>query len=170
VIRVEAARPLDALPTLALHRKILAEGRFFVTRTDEFVRTLDQREREIAVLEAAPNSCFLVARLPETRVAGFLTANGGGLARTRHVARVELMVAAAWRRRGVGKALVEGVIAWAEQGEEIRKLSLTVLADNEPAIALYRACGFFEEGRRLREYREADGSWRDDILMAKTIG
>lgn len=169
MIRIEHGRALDALPTLALHREILAEDRFFVTAPDEFGRTLDQREREIAVLEAAPNSCFLVARLPETRVAGFLTVNGGALARTRHVGRLELMVGAGWRRRGVGRALVDAAIRWAEQGGVVRKLALVVLADNEAAIALYQACGFVEEGRRLREYREADGTWRDDLMMARAI-
>jgi RimJ/RimL family protein N-acetyltransferase len=44
-----------------------------------------------------------------------------------------------------------------------------VFAHNARAVALYRKFGFEEEGRRLREYRFADGSWRDDILMARPV-
>lgn len=169
MIRVEHARTLDALPTLVLHREILVEDRFFVTRADEFSRTLEQREREIAVLEAAPNACFLVARLPGTRVAGFLTVNGGALARTRHVGRVEILIGAPFRRQGVGSALLDTAIGWAARTDLVRKLALTVLTDNTAAIALYRSRGFVEEGHRAGEYREADGTLRDDLLMARRV-
>jgi ribosomal protein S18 acetylase RimI-like enzyme len=169
-VRVEPARLRDALATLALQREVLAEGRFFVTGPQELRLTIEEREREIRILGEADNSCFLVARLPDARVAGFLTVNGGGLQRTRHVGRLEVMVAAPHRRRGVGKALVSAALGWAEGNAVIRKLSLVVLADNVGAVALYRSAGFVEEGRRVGEYREPDGTLRDDVLMAYSTG
>lgn len=169
MIRVEPARALDALLTLALHREVLAEDRWFVSRPEELTVELADREREIAVLGSAPNSAFLVARLPSVRLAGYVTLTGGGLARTRHLARVELLVAAAHRGQGVGRALLGAALAHAEASGVVEKVSLAVLADNPRAIALYRAFGFVEEGRRVGEYREADGSLRDDLLMARRI-
>ena len=35
---------------------------------------------------------------------------------------------------------------------------------------LEKKFGFQEEGRRIREYRLADGSYRDDILMSAWVG
>ena len=121
------------------------------------------------MLSAADNCAFLVARRPGHRVVGYLTLNGGALARTRHVARLELMVDAGHRRSGVGRALLGAAIDRARAGGVLRKLSLAVLADNAAAIALYAAHGFVEEGRRRGEYREPDGTLRDDVLMARTL-
>jgi len=58
---------------------------------------------------------------------------------------VGMFVDGAERRHGAGAALVEGVAAWARARGAVR-LSLWVTAGNEPAIALYRKCGFRPTG------------------------
>jgi RimJ/RimL family protein N-acetyltransferase len=47
----------------------------------------------------------------------------------------------------------------------LHKLCLEVFAQNAAAIALYRKCGFAEEGRRARQYRRASGELWDTIMM-----
>jgi [ribosomal protein S18]-alanine N-acetyltransferase len=69
-----------------------------------------------------------------------------------------------WRGRGVGSALVQAAIAWA-RGQGLHKLCLEVFAHNTAAIALYRKCGFVEEGRRVRQYRRASGELWDSVMM-----
>ena len=54
-----------------------------------------------------------------------------------------------------------------EQG--LHKLSLEVFAHNTAAIALYRKCGFVEEGRRTRQYRRASGELWDSIVMGLAL-
>ena len=75
-----------------------------------------------------------------------------------------MLVERDWRGRGVGSALLRAAIAWAP-GQGLHKLSLEVFAHNEAAIALYRKCGFLEEGRRPRQYRRASGELYDSIIM-----
>lgn len=73
-----------------------------------------------------------------------------------------------WRGRGVGSALVQAAIGLArEQG--LHKLSLEVFAHNAAGIALYRKCGFVEEGRRVRQYRRASGELWDTIVMGRAL-
>jgi [ribosomal protein S18]-alanine N-acetyltransferase len=65
---------------------------------------------------------------------------------------LNLSVAPAGRRRGLGRALVEQVLdALASRGA--RHIYLEVRESNAPARALYAAYGFREVGRRKEYYR-----------------
>jgi ribosomal protein S18 acetylase RimI-like enzyme len=77
---------------------------------------------------------------------------------------IGMQVARAWRGRGVGSALMEAVITRARD-DGLHKLSLSVFPHNAAAIALYRKYGFVEEGRRVKQYRRADGELWDAIDM-----
>jgi [ribosomal protein S18]-alanine N-acetyltransferase len=84
---------------------------------------------------------------------------------TRHgFGEIGMYVDRGWRGRGVGEALVRAAIGLARQ-RGLHKLSLEVFAHNAGAIALYRKCGFAEEGRRTRQYRRASGELWDSIIM-----
>jgi RimJ/RimL family protein N-acetyltransferase len=73
-----------------------------------------------------------------------------------------------WRGRGVGAALMQAAIGLARE-QRLHKLSLEVFAHNTAAIALYRKCGFVEEGRRIRQYRRASGELWDSIVMGLAL-
>lgn len=77
---------------------------------------------------------------------------------------IGMLVAADWRGRGIGTALVETAIDWA-RNRGLHKLTLSVFPHNEAAIALYRKCGFVEEGRRVKHLRRANGELWDLIDM-----
>jgi ribosomal protein S18 acetylase RimI-like enzyme len=77
------------------------------------------------------------------------------------------MVAANARRRGIGSALMEEAVKWAQRAG-VAKLELTVFPHNEPAIALYRKLGFREEGLLRRRYF-IDGRYVDAMLMARNL-
>ena len=85
-----------------------------------------------------------------------------------HVADFSIYIERGWRGRGVGSALMRAAISRArEQG--LHKLSLEVFAHNAAAIALYRACGFTEEGRRIRQYRRSSGELWDSVIMGLAL-
>src|SRR5438046_1062017 len=77
---------------------------------------------------------------------------------------IGMLVRRDWRGHGVGSALLRESISRA-RGQGLHKLSLEVFANNTAAIALYRRCGFAEEGRRVRQYRRASGELWDSIVM-----
>ena len=58
-----------------------------------------------------------------------------------------MWVEPAWRRRGVGRALLQEVFNWA-RGRGLTALGLWAPADSPSAIALYTRAGFQETGAR----------------------
>jgi RimJ/RimL family protein N-acetyltransferase len=79
-----------------------------------------------------------------------------------------MLVVRDWRGRGVGSALVQAAIDWA-RGQGLHKLGLEVFAHNAAGIAMYRKCGFTEEGRRVKHYRRANGELWDAIVMGRML-
>lgn len=66
---------------------------------------------------------------------------------------VGMWVDPAWRGRGVGRALVDEVIAWART-RGTRRLWLEVAITNLAAIRLYQRCGFVATGDTLAMERD----------------
>ncbi len=64
----------------------------------------------------------------------------------------------AFRRQGLARRAVSGVLAWAQGRCEATGACLAVVADNTPAIALYHSLGFRREVYRYHYRRQADGS------------
>jgi phosphinothricin acetyltransferase len=81
------------------------------------------------------------------------------------VAEVSVYVAAAWRRRGIGRALLERLIADSETAG-IWTLQAGIFPENEASISLHERCGFRLVGRRERLGRH-HGRWRDVLLLER---
>ncbi len=77
---------------------------------------------------------------------------------------IAMVVARRWRGQRAGSALLATAITRARD-ENLHKLSLSVFAHNDAAIALYRKFGFVEEGRRVKHYRRASGELWDSLEM-----
>ena len=69
-----------------------------------------------------------------------------------------------WRGKGIGSALLEAAIGWAEANGS-HKMELRVWPHNEAAIALYEKFGFEREGYLKRHYRRRSGEVWDCIIM-----
>ncbi len=72
-----------------------------------------------------------------------------------------------WRRRSIGRALIDSVVAEAER-RRIGSIVLEVATDNEAARRLYAALGFVQVGRRPRYYRHTGGK-ADALIMRRGI-
>jgi phosphinothricin acetyltransferase len=83
----------------------------------------------------------------------------------RGVADVSVYVDPAARGRGVGRALLEQLVADTERAG-IWTLQAGVFPENAASLALHRRCGFRVVGTRER-IGELDGVWRDVVLLER---
>ena len=162
---VREAVPDDA-PTLLAHVHRLCDepGVCITLARDEFTMTENEERRFVADIAAADNSVFLVAEAGG-KLVGLLVAQGGKRRAMRHEAVLALSVAAEWRGRGVGTALMARCVDWARSTGIVTRLELKVFTRNATAIRLYERLGFTTEGVCLRAVFR-DGRYEDNLLMS----
>ncbi len=168
---IRPARLSDAPDLLESQRRTHAAGIGVVRALDELPQTVREQEEFmrdwITGPRSGPNGLMLVAEVAGS-VVGEATIRRHPHARIRHAAHVAIEVGIPVQGLGIGRALMEGLIAWAASGpgRGVTRLGLFVFADNHRAISLYRSVGFVEEGRRRNFIRQSDGTMSDDLLMA----
>jgi ribosomal protein S18 acetylase RimI-like enzyme len=166
-VALRDVRSSDAPAVHALLLDILQEGRGFVALPDEVGLDPAPSVRAIGAVEAG-DGVGVVATLNDGLV-GYCIARPSGPHRLRHDVHLELVVAASARGMGIGGALLDALIDRVRGAKRFVRLSLSVFADNGPAIGLYRARGFVEEGRRIGAVLDRDGTLRDDVLMVMRV-
>jgi phosphinothricin acetyltransferase len=80
-------------------------------------------------------------------------------------AEVSVYIAQSQRGVGLGRRLLEALIAASEENG-IWSLQAVMFPENSASVALHRSCGFRDVGRRERIAR-LDGVWRDTILLER---
>ena len=122
---------------------------------------VDVEERAAAFARSTDGSVVAVA---DGRIVGMIHVEA-----SRHgFGEFGMLVDLGWRGRGVGSALVQAAVDRA-RSQGLHKLCLEVFPHNTAAIALYRKCGFTEEGRRVKQYRRASGELWDAIVMGRLL-
>jgi RimJ/RimL family protein N-acetyltransferase len=162
---IRRARPKDAGPLVALAEDVASEPQGWLI-TDGAWRTATDERRYLRALKRYNDAAVFVAEGADG-IVGRLSLGRDPHPASRHVADLGLMVAADQRRQGIGRALLDQAVAWADE-VGVRKLELHVFPHNEAAIALYESFGFRREGYRKGHYRRGR-DYVDAILMAYDV-
>ncbi|SDT00799.1 GNAT family N-acetyltransferase [Pseudomonas granadensis] len=115
-----------------------------------------------------PRALKLVA-LHQSVVVGSLGLEAYSPMRRAHAGSFGMGVAVAWQGKGVGSKLLAAALDVADNWMNLHRVELTVYADNEAAIGVYRKFGFETEGL-FRDYAVRDGQWVDTLSMARLRG
>jgi L-amino acid N-acyltransferase YncA len=81
------------------------------------------------------------------------------------VAEVSIYVAAAARGGGIGRRLLEALVAESERAG-IWTLQAGIFPENLPSLTVHERCGFRRVGRR-EKLGQMDGRWRDVLLLER---
>ena len=164
---IRPAEPGDAEALVALGRAVGSEPGGWLLTTSDWRSAGDER-RYLKAIRRFPDAAVYVAETDDGELVGRLSLSRDQHPSSAHVADLGLMVAAGWRRQGIGRALLEAAVEWA-RGAGVRKLELHVFPHNEAAIKLYEQFGFEREGYRKQHYRRSTGDYVDAILMAYRV-
>jgi putative acetyltransferase len=124
-------------------------------------------ERQRRRLTDPPEGTYTILACVDDEVIGHLSLHTFPRSpRRKHVGSIGMGVQDEWQGRGVGTALMEAVIQFADNWLQILRLELSVYTDNKPGIRLYRKFGFETEGT-MRGYAYRGGRYVDVYLMAR---
>ncbi len=153
-VRPATEADLDAMVELVV--AVAEEGRWIGTEPP--VDGPERRAQYAAAIERDSETLFVATAGGE--VVGQL---GLGL-RSYGVAELGMLVAAAWRGRGVGSALLGAGLGWAREAGA-HKVALQMWPHNDAARALYEKFGFVQEGLLRRHYPRRNGERWDAVVM-----
>ena len=156
MVTVRPATTDDVDAMVAMLVEVAGEGRWIGTEAPVDV---ERRRRRMAADVDAEDAVVLVAEAggePVGQLGLHLAPYG--------VADLGMLVAAGWRGRGVGTALLAEAVRRARQAGA-HKIALQVWPHNTAAIALYERFGFQREGYLGRHYRRRSGELWDAVVM-----
>jgi RimJ/RimL family protein N-acetyltransferase len=168
LVAIRSAQPDDAAQLIAYVRSVLAESPQVLLEPDEFNFTEEQERQWLQDHLDGPGKCVVVAEVSGT-VIGCLSFENGSHRRIFHRGSLGVSVRRQWRGRGIGTALLQSLLDWAEANPLIEKIGLSVFANNVDAIRLYKRLGFVEDGRQSREMKLGPGDHADNILMCRFV-
>jgi RimJ/RimL family protein N-acetyltransferase len=167
-LTIKSSQPDEAERLLTYIRSVAAETTFFILQADEF-NFSDEQERQWIQDHLDDAGKLAISAEIDGTIVGFLSFENGPHKRIRHRGTFGISVQKEWRGKGIGTALLQSLVDWAEANSLIEKIGLAVNADNGNAICLYKKLGFIEEGRRPKELKLATDCYADDILMYRFV-
>jgi RimJ/RimL family protein N-acetyltransferase len=162
IIREPAAS--DAAALAAYTAALVAEDTGTIT-----LRTAPTVEQEVEFIAktAAAERAFILIAVEGDRVMGLLDLQAGEREHNRHAGRFGMSVAKEYRGQGIGRRMLEEMIARAKAWPGFCRVELEVFPHNTAAIRLYESAGFDLEARKTKAVN-LQGRPEDLLLMALT--
>ena len=141
-----------------------AETDYLLSYPDETSFDAQQEGQFLAKKAASDNEIEIIA-LVDGKVAGSAGIDAGGRKdKLRHRAEFGISLLKEYWGLGLGRALTEACIQCAREAG-YAQLELSVVADNERAIALYEKEGFVEYGRNPRGFLSRTSGFQELVYM-----
>ena len=161
-IRELAENELDAYKALRDHALAHHEEAFTSDAATEADRSAQSYR---ARLGSGLESGFTLGAWRGDRLVGAITCERDARIKVRHTGHIiGTMVTSDQQSQGVGRALLDTLIARAAADAELQQLTLSVTASNRAAVRLYESAGFTRYGSLPRAIR-VNGRFHDKDLM-----
>ncbi|MBN3553162.1 GNAT family N-acetyltransferase [Fictibacillus nanhaiensis] len=162
-VTIRKATEDDAQNIIDFYNVVGGESDFLSFGANEFKRDLEEYRNYITATSEESNSIILIAETDST-IIGIATINSPQKERTKHVGTLGIVVSETYTGLGLGKVLMNELLAWARLNNITKKISLVTNENNVKAIELYRKLGFEKEGL-LKHDNFIRGTYHNTIVM-----
>jgi ribosomal protein S18 acetylase RimI-like enzyme len=163
---IREIQPGEAEHHLIMLNKLDRESDYMLFEPGERKTTVDEMRERLSSVKKTDHAVIFGA-VEAGEIVGFIEGLRGTVSRNRYCCSLVIGLLKAYRGKGTGRRLMEKLEEWAiERG--VRRIELTVVEHNRPAMLLYSRCGFQVEGMRKHSLY-AKGAFMNEFYMAKLI-
>lgn len=162
-VRALGDADLEAYKALRDHALAHHEEAFTSDAVTEAQRTAQSYR---ARLGGSQGGNFTLGAWRGDQLVGAISCDRDPRSKVRHIGHiVGTMVRSDQQGQGVGRALLDALIARASADDELHQLTLTVTASNAAAVRLYESAGFSRYGTLPRAIRVAGRFFDKDLML-----
>ncbi len=164
-ITLREATPKDAKELLRVMKILDKETPFLLV--NEHSLNLDETAmaQQINFLYEEDNQLILLAFNHDTLI-GVATVTGETDPPLKHIGEIGISVLKEYWGYGLGTVMLEEVIFWAREGQQMKRLEIKVQKRNKRAIHLYQKLNFDIEGIIRSGFLSEDNDYLDVVLMS----
>ncbi|MBE5906685.1 MAG: GNAT family N-acetyltransferase [Lachnospiraceae bacterium] len=167
-VALRSVRPEEAEQALACLKEFCGQTCFLARRAEEIDITVDDERKYLEDKQDAKDAAQLAAYLDDKMVGLASVWPLGGGERKKHRCLLGISLDKSVWNIGIGSRMMEALIDVAQRiGYE--QMELQVFAENEAAIRLYEKYEFENCGTVPRAYKDADGTYHDEVTMVKNL-
>lgn len=160
---IRVAQQFDLSGLVGVIRQVASDGAYI--EAEQVADVVDYEE--VVVRRNEVNSRMFFVAVVDDDVVGWVHLSIPSAEKLEHTARLTVGVLEEFRGHGIGQALLDRGIEWAETNG-FEKLYNSVPATNEAAIAFLEANGWGTEAIRSDHYRIGD-EYVDEVMMAVVV-
>ena len=166
-ITVREAQINDAAPLMQCMQSYLQSGNIPLTN-EEFQRTIEAQQQWIRNFIENENDLLLIAEAGQQIIGNIdLTTNKRTM--MKHTGYIGMGIHQDWQNQGVGSIFMKELINYSIHNPTLEVLWLQVFDTNEAGKKLYQKMGFEVTGYQKRFFKNADGSYIDNVIMTLNL-
>ncbi|MBN2722909.1 MAG: GNAT family N-acetyltransferase [Deltaproteobacteria bacterium] len=162
--RVEVS---DAPWILDFFNCIIGETDFLLSGPEDRPLSLEDEISFIKSFDKTPNS-ILVAGFFNNQLCSIVDIRGAFLKRREHIVELGLSVKKSFWRKHIATEMMNSILSTIRNQRSIKKVTLKVHENNTSAIALYKKCGFVQEGLLMKDLKIKENFY-STLVMSKFL-
>ena len=166
-MQIRKITPSDAAAFIEFFSLLLKQTDFLLPSEKEAAISVAEQTEIISALNDF-KQIFIAYDSAKNRIVGFVGVTRFNMEKNKHVANFAIGVLKDSQRHGLAEKLLTEAEKWLK-AKKVRRLELTVIKENIPALKLYEKLGFTNEGLR-RQSIFMNGKFYDEFYMAKDLG